>query len=118
MAPPGLAHGRQPGHCTRRLLGGAAETAQRVDQIDHQQNMVQIERENKALESQAIADKAAGRVDPAHMDRQAYSDIYTRALGADHADKLTAGLKDRLASMKLDGYEEFARAQRTYTNPR
>lgn len=88
------------------FFGGIANAAAEVDKVDHQQQLVQIDRENQALAQEALADQGTGKApNPEHMSRQAYAGTYTAALADGDADKLATGLRERLNTMKLDGSE-------------
>jgi hypothetical protein len=84
-----------------------AKTVQTLDEIDHRQELVKIERENKALQDLASADQAAGIARrPEFTDRQAYNGVYTDAAANESARKGIDAVRTRLRGMKLDGTED------------
>lgn len=80
-----------------------AKTVDALAEIDHREELVRIERENKALQEQAVADQASGAANPDHMSRQAYAGVYTRASADESARKGAEALREKLRTMPLDG---------------
>jgi hypothetical protein len=81
-----------------------AKTVEALAEIDHRQELVKIERQNKALQDAAVSDHAAGTgPNPAYMGRQAYSGVYTDAAAAESARKGADAVREQLRSMPLDG---------------
>ncbi|PPE71478.1 hypothetical protein C1702_00290 [Caldimonas thermodepolymerans] len=73
-------------------------------ELDHKQELVRIERENKALEKKAIADQATGQsLDPRYADRQSYAGTYAAAAAEESARGAVEALREQLSKMPLDG---------------
>lgn len=81
-----------------------AKTTEALLEIDHKQELVKIERENKALANQATADQAAGKgPNPDYQSRHAYQGTYTNAAATESARQAAESVRERLRSMPLDG---------------
>lgn len=86
------------------FFGGAAKTAQNLDEIEHRENLEGIKRENDVLAHQAAADQAAGKArDPAMAKRWSYESTFTRALADDQAHSLAQAWTDRVRAAPRDG---------------
>ena len=86
------------------FFGTAAKTMDKLAEIDHREELVKIERENRALGEQAQADQAAGNgPNFDHMSRQAYAGTYTRAAADESARAAGESLRAKLRDIPLDG---------------
>jgi len=86
-----------------------------VDAVNHQQDLVQIERENQALSKQAVADQELGKpMDPQYADRHAYAGTYQVSAADAHAFELSEGLRAHMAKQPLDGSVDLNKVARDY----
>jgi hypothetical protein len=86
------------------FFGTAAKTAQEIGDIEHREELVEIERQNKARAEQALADKAMDRPRDADLNRyQAYKGAYDTAVADSTANKLAQDLAIKLRDMPDDG---------------
>ncbi|MET3461437.1 hypothetical protein [Variovorax atrisoli] len=86
-----------------------------VDQVNHQQDLIQIERENQALAKQAVADQELGKpMNPAYADRHAYAGTYQVSAADAHAFELSEGLRAHMAKQPLDGSVDLNKVARDY----
>jgi hypothetical protein len=86
------------------FFGTAAKTAQQIGEIEHREDLVEIERQNRARAEQGLADQAMGRERDAGLDRyQAYKGAYDTAVADSTANKLTQDLAVKLRDIPNDG---------------
>ena len=86
------------------FFGNAAKSVESVGDTMHREELVQVDRENKALAQQGPVDQKLGKpMDPRYVDRQDYYGAYQTAAADQSATQLSGLLKDKLASMPLDG---------------
>ncbi|MDR6455497.1 hypothetical protein [Variovorax paradoxus] len=86
-----------------------------VDAVNHQQDLIQIERENQALAKQAVTDEKLGRpMDPQYADRHAYAGTYQVSAADAHAFELAEGLRAHMAKQPLDGSVDLNQVARDY----
>ncbi|HWW27266.1 MAG TPA: hypothetical protein VNZ85_15390 [Caulobacter sp.] len=86
-----------------------------VDQVNHQQDLIQIERENQALTKQAVTDERLGKpMDPQYADRHAYAGTYQVSAADAHAFELAEGLRAHMAKQPLDGSVDLNQVARDY----
>ncbi|WP_440531797.1 hypothetical protein [Variovorax sp. YR566] len=86
------------------FFGTAAKTAREIGEIEHREQLVEIDRQNKARADQALADKAMERErDPELNKFQAYKGAYDTAVADSTANKLTQDLAVKLRDLPNDG---------------
>lgn len=86
------------------FFGTAAKTVEQIGEIEHREDLVEIERQNQARAEQALADRAAGRApDPKLMQYQAYKGAYDRAVADSTANAMSQDLAVKLREMPNDG---------------
>lgn len=86
------------------FFGGMNQTLQNVNNTIETEQLVQTQRENEALQKQAVADQGEGRpMDPQYKDRQSYYESYQNAAADSHAFDLSQGLAQKLREMPKDG---------------
>jgi hypothetical protein len=86
------------------FFGTAAKTAQQIGEIEHREQLVEIERQNKARAEQGLADQAMGRERDSSLDRfQAYKGAYDTAVADSTANKLVQDLAVKLRDIPNDG---------------
>lgn len=86
------------------FFGTAAKTAQQIGEIEHREDLVEIERQNKARAEQGLADQAMGRERDSGLDKyQAYKGAYDTAVADSTANKLTQDLAVKLRDLPNDG---------------
>jgi hypothetical protein len=86
------------------FFGTAATTAQQIGEIDHREQLVEIERQNKARAEQGLADQAMGRERDSGLDKyQAYKGAYDTAVADSTANKLSQDLAVKLRDLPNDG---------------
>ncbi|WP_373379935.1 hypothetical protein [Cupriavidus nantongensis] len=86
------------------FFGTAAQAVEQVGDVLHKEQMVQIDRENKALTEQAAVDQKIGKaMNPAFQDRQAYYGAYQASAADAHAFEMGQKLEAHFREMPLDG---------------
>lgn len=81
-----------------------AKAAQTVEEVNHRQALVQVERENQALAQQGVIDQKLGKpMNPDTSNRQSYSGAYQTSAADAQAFELGEGLRAELAKQPLDG---------------
>lgn len=97
------------------FFNAGQQALQHVDAVNHQQDLIQIERENQALQKQAVADQELGKPqDPRYADRHAYAGTYQTSAADAHAFDLSQGLRDLMAKQPLDGSVDLTKVARDY----
>lgn len=86
------------------FFGTAAKTAEQVAEIEHREDLVEIDRQNEARKQQGLADQAMGRErDPGLSQYQAYKGAYDVAVADSTANRLAQDLAVKLRDMPNDG---------------
>lgn len=97
------------------FFNAGQQALQHVDAVNHQQDLIQIERENQALQKQAVADQELGKPqDPRYADRHAYAGTYQTSAADAHAFDLSQALRDLMAKQPLDGSVDLNKVARDY----
>lgn len=92
------------GNAFSGFFNTAAKSLDQVADVMQKESLVQVERENKALEWQASSDqKVGGERDSRYMDRMAYAGTYVTAQADEDAFKMTEAAKLHMSDMPLDG---------------
>ncbi len=90
------------GEALGSFFKAATRTLASVNHTNQREELIQIERENRALAMQGSVDNAAGKEkDPRYLDRQAYAGAYEAAAADDHALDLNEGLRAKFATLDL-----------------
>jgi hypothetical protein len=86
------------------FFGQSVGFIQKMDEIQHQENLVRIRRENEALATQGQADRLNGQSqNPEAAQRYDYVTAYTKTDAHLNAKQLAERLKDETATQSLDG---------------
>lgn len=86
------------------FFGTAARQVEQVGDILTHAQVVQTERENKALAEQASIDQKTGKaINPAYADRQAYYGAYQTSAADAHAFDMGQKLEAEMRKMPMDG---------------
>jgi len=97
------------------FFNASQKALETVDQVNHQQDLVQIERENQALQKQAVVDQELGKPqNPAYADRHAYAGTYQVSAADAHAFELSEGLRAHMAKQPLDGSVDLNKTARDF----
>lgn len=86
------------------FFGTAAKSAAQISEIEHNEDLVEIERQNKARADQALADQSMGRERDEGLSKfQAYKGAYDVAVADSTANTLTQDLAVHLRDLPNDG---------------
>lgn len=86
------------------FFGTAAKTAEQIGEIEHREQMVEIERQNKARAEAGLADQAMGRERDSSLSQyQAYKGAYDVAVADSTANKMAQDLAVKLRDLPNDG---------------
>lgn len=97
------------------FFNAGAKALETVDDVNHREELVQIERENQALAKQAVVDQELGRgMNPATSNRRSYAEAYQTSAADNHAFELAQGLRAVMAKQKLDGSVDLSKVARDY----
>ncbi|WP_064297886.1 hypothetical protein [Ralstonia solanacearum] len=92
------------GNVFGNFFGNTARQVEQVGDILNHAQMVQTERENKALAEQAGVDQKTGKtINPAYADRQAYYGAYQTSAADAHAFDMGQKLEAQMREMPMDG---------------
>ncbi|WP_208511950.1 hypothetical protein [Variovorax paradoxus] len=92
------------GEALSGFFGTAAKTAEQVAEIEHREDLVEIDRQNEARKQQGLADQAMGRErDPGLSKYQAYKGAYDVAVADSTANRLAQDLAVKLRDLPNDG---------------
>lgn len=86
------------------FFGTAAKSAQQISEIEHNEDLVEIERQNKARADQGLADQAMGKERDSGLSQfQAYKGAYDVAVADSTANAMAQELAVKLRDAKNDG---------------
>ncbi|OUL98764.1 hypothetical protein [Variovorax sp. JS1663] len=86
------------------FFGTAAKTAQQISEIEHHEDLVEIERQNQARAQQGLADQAQGKTRDTELSKyQAYKGAYDTAVADSTANALAQDLAVKLRDVPNDG---------------
>lgn len=90
------------------FFGAAAKTAESLQEVEHRENLVAIQRENEALEIQGkLAAEGGADVTPEQAERWSFQSAYSRTLAERDATELGAKWADVVRNAPKDGSFDY-----------